>query len=253
MALKINRVSLELVRARAEEVIESDFEQGRRRGIGGDVTADVVLHSIRAHHHRQGVPANQALDPSFEFLIAGTHRLLVARYGVCVWRVGRKRSWHSGCLSAGAEPLEDVARAFGAAVLKHRIERLDPLLDFVLFHVRRCCVRTVVHSFFFIPSCSMPPRYGRCKGRSPANLRRIEYTAECLARISRKIFPVQNPYVATGEKDRWWPVGGGKQTKPVNGTAKRAALATRPRPWSSKIDGRGRRAPAPARFHKVSC
>jgi len=32
--------------------------------------------------------------------------------------------------------------------------------------------------------------------------------------------------VATGEKDRWWPVGGGKQTKPVSGTAKRAALAT---------------------------
>src|SRR2546425_1686291 len=42
----------------------------------------------------------------------------------------------------------------------------------------------------------MPPRYGRCKGRSPANLKRIEYTAECLARISRKIFPVQNAYVA---------------------------------------------------------
>ncbi len=156
MALKINRVSLELIRARAEEVIESDFEQGRRRGISGDVTADVVLHSIRAHHHRQGIPANQALDPSLEFLIAGKHRLLVDRYRVCVRGVGRKRSRHSGCLSAGAEPLQDVARDFGAAVLKHRIERLDPLLDFVLFHVRRCCVRTVVHSFFFIPHVQCP-------------------------------------------------------------------------------------------------
>src|SRR5437899_10750551 len=118
MALKISRVSLEPVRARAEEVIESDFEQGRRRGIGGDVTADVVLYSIRAHHHRQGVPANQTLDPSFDFLISGKHRLLVDRYGVCVRGVGRKRSWHSGCLSAGAEPLEDLARNVGAAVLK---------------------------------------------------------------------------------------------------------------------------------------
>src|SRR3989475_12968698 len=109
MALKINRAALELTRAREEEVIKSDFEQGRRRGISGDVTADVVLHSIRAHHHRQGVPANQALDPSFEFLVSGKHRLLVDRYGVCVRGVGRKRSWHSGCLSAGAEPLEDLA------------------------------------------------------------------------------------------------------------------------------------------------
>src|SRR3989475_6716437 len=116
MAVKKNRAPLKLTRARAKEVFESDLEQGRRRGIGGDVTADVVLHSIRAHHHRQGVPANQTLDPSFEFLISGKHRLLVDRYGVCVRGVGRKRSWHSGCLSAGAEPLEDLARDFGAAV-----------------------------------------------------------------------------------------------------------------------------------------
>src|SRR5207245_8485550 len=100
MALKINRVSLELIRARAEEVIESDFEQGRRRGIGGDVTADVVLDSIRAHHHRQGVPANQTLDPSFEFLDSGKHRLLVDRrseerrvgkeWGSTSWRSARR-------------------------------------------------------------------------------------------------------------------------------------------------------------------
>src|SRR3989442_13847152 len=100
----------------------------------------------------------------------------------------------------------------------------------------------------------MPPRYGRCKGRIPANLKRIEYTAECLARISRKIFPVQNAYVATrGDGSVVRPVGGGKQTKPVSATAKRPALATQPRPWPSKIDRRGRRAPTPAIFHKVSC
>src|SRR2546427_13052674 len=98
----------------------------------------------------------------------------------------------------------------------------------------------------------MPPRYGRCKGRSPANLKRIEYTAECLARISRKIFPVQDAYVATrGEVSAVRLVGGGKQRKPVSGTAKCPALATRPRPWSSKINRSGRRASGPARFHKI--
>src|SRR5713101_5866203 len=96
MALKINRVSLELIRACAEEVIESDFEQRRCRGIRGDVTADVVLHSIRAHHHREGVPANQTLDTSLEFLISGKWRLLVDCDRVRVRRVGRKKSCDSG-------------------------------------------------------------------------------------------------------------------------------------------------------------
>jgi len=71
------------------------------------------------------------------------------------------------------------------------------------------------------------PTLRSLQGAKPANLKRIEYTAECLARISRKIFPVQDAYVATrGEVSAVRPVGGGKQTKPVSGTAKRAALAT---------------------------
>src|SRR5713101_6041449 len=167
MALKINRVPLKVIRARPEEVIESDFEQRRCRGIGGDVAANVVFHSIRAHHHRQGIPANQTLDPSLEFLIPGKWMLLVDRDCVRVRRVGRKKSCDSGWLSVGAEPLEDVAHDFGAAVPKHFIERLYPLLDLDRFQLRNSYLPTIVHSFAFIRhvQCPHDTAVERCEAR----------------------------------------------------------------------------------------
>src|SRR6266478_7352012 len=59
MSLKINRVAFELRRPRAEEMIESDFVQRGRRRVSRDMSANVVFFAIRAHHHRQGVPADQ--------------------------------------------------------------------------------------------------------------------------------------------------------------------------------------------------
>src|SRR6266851_4927973 len=77
--------------ARAKEMIEADFVKRGGGGVGGDVAADVVLHAIGAHHHGQRIPANQALDAAFEFLIAGEKRLQAVGNGVGVRRIGRKR------------------------------------------------------------------------------------------------------------------------------------------------------------------
>ena len=76
VALKINGVAFELLGARAEEMIEPNFEQCRRRSIGGNMAADSVLNTVGAHHHGQRVPAHQALDAPFDFLVARKQRLL---------------------------------------------------------------------------------------------------------------------------------------------------------------------------------
>ena len=61
----------------AEEMIEADFvERGGRRE-GRDVPADAFFGLVRAHDHRGGVPADQALDPALEVGAAGHQHLVV--------------------------------------------------------------------------------------------------------------------------------------------------------------------------------
>ena len=43
MALKINNVAGEILRAAAKEMVEADFIKRRRRGKRGDVTAETVM------------------------------------------------------------------------------------------------------------------------------------------------------------------------------------------------------------------
>ena len=59
----------------AKKMIEPHFIKRRRRSVRRNVPADVVLHAVRAHHHRQRVPADQALDPPLQLLIPGKQRL----------------------------------------------------------------------------------------------------------------------------------------------------------------------------------
>ena len=73
---------------RAEEMVKADLEQCGLRRVSGNVAADVVLDAIRAHHHGQRVPADDALDAPLNFLVAGEGWLPVIRNGVDVGRVG---------------------------------------------------------------------------------------------------------------------------------------------------------------------
>jgi len=82
MRLKVDEVSARALAAlaalrlrRAEEVIETDFEQIRRRRIAGDMSAQFAIGAIRAHDHRQCVPAQRGREPGFDLEIARVRRL----------------------------------------------------------------------------------------------------------------------------------------------------------------------------------
>src|SRR5260221_7721217 len=70
VSLEIYGVALELGGARAGKMVEADFVERGGAGVGGNVTADVVLDAIRAHDHGQRVSANKALDAALAFLIS---------------------------------------------------------------------------------------------------------------------------------------------------------------------------------------
>jgi len=91
MALKINRIALELLSSPPEEVVEADLEEGCGRGIGGNMAANAVVDSIGAHHHGQGVPADQAFDPALNLLVAGKDCLFFCGNGVDVRCIRRER------------------------------------------------------------------------------------------------------------------------------------------------------------------
>ena len=79
MPLKEDDVAVAVAVVAAEEMIEGDLVQRRRRGIGRDVAADALFGLVRADHHRQRIPADQALDPPLDVRVAGHRHLLVGR------------------------------------------------------------------------------------------------------------------------------------------------------------------------------
>jgi hypothetical protein len=62
--------------AAAEEMVEADLEEIRRRGVARDMPAQLRAHAVRAHHHREGVPAHQRRDARLDLEVALVGRLL---------------------------------------------------------------------------------------------------------------------------------------------------------------------------------
>ncbi len=107
---------------RPEKVIETDFVQRGGRREGRDVPADAGLVLVRAQHHGDRVPANQALDAALDFLAAGERHFLLGRQRVDVRRVGAERKPDAAAARMFAELLQQLSRARGPARLQHVVE-----------------------------------------------------------------------------------------------------------------------------------
>ena len=77
--------------AGSEEMIEADFVQRRRRRERRDMSADAGLVLVCAQHHRDRVPADEALDAALDLLAAGKRHFLIGRQRVDVRRVRGER------------------------------------------------------------------------------------------------------------------------------------------------------------------
>src|SRR5258708_5560396 len=93
MPLKVNSVALKLFGTSTEEMIEADLKEGSGGRIRGNMAANAVVDSIGANDHGQRVPADQALDPAFDLLVAGKNSLLFHGDRIYVGSVrGERRS-----------------------------------------------------------------------------------------------------------------------------------------------------------------
>ena len=131
VALDVDLVAAALVALAAEEVVEADLVERRRRLVRRDVPADLEALAVGRRDGHGGVPAQERADPALDVLVAREPRLALRRDRVDV--VGAAQRRDADVLLAG--PLEQsqhhVARAAAAPVADHGVERLEPLLGLV--------------------------------------------------------------------------------------------------------------------------
>ena len=107
--------------AAAEEMVEADLVQRRRRREGRDVAADALFRLVRAHDHRRGVPADEALDAALEVRAARHERLLVGGDGVDVGGVGGEGQLDAVLAGVNGQLAEQAGDLCRAAALQHII------------------------------------------------------------------------------------------------------------------------------------
>ncbi len=111
----------------AEEVVEADLVEARRRCVGRDVPADADVGPLGPVDHDRRVPPVVGADPPLDVLVAGEPRLRLGRDRVDV--VGAAQARDTDLVLAG--PLEQAqhqeAGPVAPGVLDNRIQRLQPL------------------------------------------------------------------------------------------------------------------------------
>ena len=139
----------------AEEMIEADFVERRGRGKRRDVAADAFRRLVRAHDHRRGVPADEALDAALDVGAARHERLLVGRNRVDVGSVRGERQLDAvlpGVLRQLAEQAGDLG---GTAALQHIINRIEPFACFGRVEIGRVFGGNVSHEVRSFRKCRL--------------------------------------------------------------------------------------------------
>ena len=77
VSLEVDDVAVVVVALALEEVVEADFVERGGRCEGRDVTADAVFGLVGLDHHRQRVPADEALDAALDLAAAWERRLIL--------------------------------------------------------------------------------------------------------------------------------------------------------------------------------
>ena len=121
----------------AEEMVEADLEQIRRRGVARDVAAELGVRAVGAHHHGERVPAHDRREAAFQLEVAGKLRLVGERDRVLVRRVEDRRQRHAPHARMVQQLAQQEGGALAAFGAHQRVEGLQPLARLGRIGVRR--------------------------------------------------------------------------------------------------------------------
>ncbi len=125
--LEIHQVGTALRRVAAEEVVEAHLEQVGGGSEARDVTAELGVRAVGAHHHGERVPADDRGEPLLDGEVAREWRLLMRRDGVAVRRVEPRARLHIERAGEFRQPRHHVAGALLARARDQGVERVEPL------------------------------------------------------------------------------------------------------------------------------
>ena len=145
VALEVDDVAVVVVALALEEVVEPDFVERGRRRVGRDVAADALFELVGLDHHRQRVPAHEALDAALDLAAAWKRGLFCRGNGVDVGGVGGEGLLDAVPPRVVGQLAKQVADSGRAARLEHVIERLEPFAGFERFELRRVLRGSIPH------------------------------------------------------------------------------------------------------------
>ena len=131
VALDVELVAAAGVVLAAEEVVVADLVEAGGRGVRRDVAADLEALAVGGGDHDGGVPPDQAAYLTLHLLVAGEPRLALRRDGVDVVGAAQRRDADLLLPRALEQLQHHVAGPLAAALVDHRVERLDPFLGLV--------------------------------------------------------------------------------------------------------------------------
>jgi hypothetical protein len=107
-----------------EEMIEADFENLGGRGVARDMSAKFAIGCVRAHNHRQRVPANDRGDARLHLDVAGKRALFLKRDGVSIRAEGQHVGEDAKVLRLAVKSRQNKFRPLGARHAEDRFERI---------------------------------------------------------------------------------------------------------------------------------
>ena len=131
VALEVDQVTAVAFVRGMPEVVHAGADHGGHRRERGDVTAQAAAIGgfmlVGAHHHGHGVPADEAADALFVFVVAGRADFQCGRDGVHIGRGGRER--HVAELTPGGvqQLFHQVVGTLAALTLNDRVQSIEPL------------------------------------------------------------------------------------------------------------------------------
>ena len=128
VALEEDLVARDAIIFPLEEMVEANFVERGRAGIGRQVAADSGRPVVGPQDHRHGVPSNQPPDSALELLVAREERLLLGADGVDVAGLRQWRQADVELTSAFEQLVQEEAGAFVALLAVNLVQRIQPFL-----------------------------------------------------------------------------------------------------------------------------
>ena len=139
VALEVNQVAgwlaVPVVVAAAEKVVEAHVIEGGGGSEAGNVAPEIAFLAVGAHHHRQGVPADQGAYAPLHEQIPGHEGLLAGGNGVPVRGGDGVGQPGAGLGHAGGQPLKQEVGPLNAVVVQHELQGVQPLPGFLLIAI----------------------------------------------------------------------------------------------------------------------